>query len=113
MNRNTTIALRASLILAAAVAAAGCVGDNSGALGFASKRTSIAQAQQAEADVTGTVPARTAAASRQPISSSSLNPPPSHVEIRALCWREFEGAAADLDTKTALTQACVDRRIGR
>jgi hypothetical protein len=113
MNRTTTIALRVSLILAAAATAAACVSDSSGPLGFASKRTTIAQAQHAETEITGTVPARTAATAGRPITASTLNPPPSHVEIRALCWREFEGAAADLDTKTALTQACVDRRIGR
>jgi hypothetical protein len=108
-----TTGLRVGFILTAAAATAACISDSSGPLGFASKRTSIAQAAQAaqaETDITGTVPARTPG---RPINTSSLNPPPSHVEIRALCWREFEGAAADLDTKTALTQACVDRRIGR
>jgi hypothetical protein len=105
-----TTGLRVGFILTAAAATAACISDNTGPLGFASKRTSIAQAAQAETDITGTVPARTPGRS---INTSSLNPPPSHVEIRALCWREFEGAAADLDTKTALTQACVDRRIGR
>jgi hypothetical protein len=106
----TTIGLRVGLILAAAGATAACIGDSSSPLGFASKRTTIAQAAHAEADITGTVQARTPG---RPITTSALNPPPSHVEIRAMCWREFEGAAANLDAKTALAQACFDRRIGR
>ena len=112
MNRQTTFALRVGLILAAAATTAACIGGTAGPLGFASKRSTLAQSQHAEADITGTVPTRTAAAGR-PIAVPTLNPPPSHVEIRAACWREFESAAADLDTTTALTQACVDRRIGR
>jgi hypothetical protein len=108
--KSSTTGLRVSLILAAAAATSACVSDSYGPLGFASKRTTMAQAAAAEPEITGTVPQRNA---QRPINTSSLNPPPSHVEIRAMCWREFEGAAADLDTKTALTQACFDRRIGR
>jgi hypothetical protein len=110
MNRQTGIAIRASLILAAAATTAACIG-NSGPLGFASKRTTTVQSEQAEPDITGTVPARPT--SGRPIAASAQNPPPSHVEIRAACWREFENAAADLDTKTALTRACVERRTSR
>ncbi len=111
MNRPTTIALRLGLILATGMITSACIGDRSGVLGFATKRSMMAHSEATDSDITGAATTRPSAG--RPVAGSTLNPPPSHVEIRAACWREFENAAADLDAKTALTQACVDRRTRR
>ena len=112
MNRRSRFPLRMSGVLAASLAAAGCMSESPGAMGLMPKRTPIAQIEQRDADVTGSIAARAGPARHQP-SYAAQNPPPSAVEIRAQCWREFEAAAADLDTKTVLTQACVNKRTGR
>ena len=101
-----------SLVLAAALATAGCVSESPGAMGLMAKRTPSAQIEPRNADITGSISGRAAPVRNQP-SNATQNPPPSAVEIRAQCWREFETAAADLDAKTALTQACVNKRTGR
>ena len=112
MNRPGRFPRSVGVILAASLAAAGCMTESPGAMGLMSKRTPAAQSEQHDADITGSISSRVSPARNQP-AYATQNPPPSAVEIRAQCWREFETAAADLDTKTALTQACVNKRTGR
>ena len=81
------------LVLAAAAMTSGCLGR----------------------DVTGSVSERQAFAARiqHPVALNELRPPPSHVEIRAHCWMQFERESYDLDTRTALVQKCMREKTGR
>jgi hypothetical protein len=104
--------LRVLFIFTAAALTAGCMTENPVTGGLATKRFPIAQFRQSDPDITGSIGARPAAPQRTGPAVASLRPPPSPVEVRADCWMRYEGINANLDTKTALTQQCVNERLG-
>jgi hypothetical protein len=112
MNQPETFWLRVLFIFTAAGLTAGCMTENPITGGIATKRFPVAQFYQPDADITGSIGTRPAAQQRTGSAVVSLRPPPSPVEIRAQCWMRYEQINANLDTKTALTQQCVNERMG-
>ena len=104
MHRPTGFTLRVGFILVATLASAGCLGENPVSASLSAKRFFAAPLQQPDPDITGST-SKTASA------NVSLRPPPSAVEIRAQCWVHYEQINATLDTKTALTQQCINERL--
>jgi len=110
MNRPDKFRLRLILILGAVVLTAGCMTENPVSPGLSAKRIPIAQFRQQDPDITGSIGTRGAAPRPIP-AAASVFPPPSAVELRAQCWMRYEQINATLDTKTALTQVCVNERL--
>jgi hypothetical protein len=111
MNRPATYWLRVFFIFTVAALTAGCMTENPITTGLTAKRSTIAQFHPLDPDITGSVTTRPAAPERARSSVASLRPPPTPVEIRAQCWMRYEQINANLDTKTALTQQCVNERM--
>jgi hypothetical protein len=101
---------RLVLILGATVLAAGCVSENPASPGLSTKRIPVIQFRQQDPDITGSVGARGVCDTAGPGHRLGF-PPPSAVEVRAQCWMRYEHINATLDTKTALTQVCVNERL--
>jgi hypothetical protein len=110
MNPSGKFRLRLILILGAAVLTASCMTENPVSPGLSTKRIPIAQFRQQDPDITGSVGTRSVAARTAP-ATAPVFPPPSAVELRAQCWMRYERINATLDTKTALTQVCVNERL--
>lgn len=104
MHRRNGVTHRVGLIFVATLASAGCVGENPVSASLSAKRFFVAQIQQPDPEITGST-------SKTASTNVSLRPPPSAVEIRAQCWVHYEQINATLDTKTALTQQCVNERL--
>jgi hypothetical protein len=99
-------------IFTAAALTAGCMTENPATTGLATKRFPVAQFREPDPDITGSITARPSAPRRTESAVVSLRPPPTPVEIRAQCWMRYEQINANLDTKTALTQQCVNEQMG-
>lgn len=99
------------VIVTVAALTAGCISQSPGSAGLSSKRLPIVEFREQDPDITGSVPGRAAATSRQEPAVAALHPPPTAVEIRAQCRMRYEQINAGLDTKTALTQQCVNERL--
>jgi hypothetical protein len=112
MNRPETFWLRVFFIFTAAALTAGCMTENPATTGLATKRFPVAQFREPDPDITGSITARPSAPRRTESAVVSLRPPPTPVEIRAQCWMRYEQINANLDTKTALTQQCVNEQMG-